>query len=174
MHPWCHESHVHLNLTLGEETAEARFLFPRYLHKFNTLNIVNMVHYLTLNDSKSEYMNVQRAKFDYTLVSLSVALLHEWADPDRTGHGLGHSQNPQGVQTLRWLQRQERIFTLVHTCSVVFCNDTPVCPVSNASNVICYISGRTSLCASYSGSSSVLLRYFLIHRAQLSVVKRNN
>lgn len=57
MHPWCHESHVHLNLTLGEETAEARFLFPRYPHKFNTINIVNMVHYLTLNDSKSEYMN---------------------------------------------------------------------------------------------------------------------
>lgn len=53
-------------------------------------------------------IHIQCAQLCCMLLSFPVALLHEWANPDRTGHGRGHSQNPRCIQTFHWLPRQER------------------------------------------------------------------
>lgn len=51
------------------------------------------------------------------LASLPVALFHERAHSDWIGHGLSNSQNPQGLQTLHRLQRQEEDHPLSWTCT---------------------------------------------------------
>lgn len=87
----------------------------------------------------------------FFLVFFPVTLLHEWANPDRTGHGLGHSQNPWGIQTLYRLQRQER-----NQCQTLtlcgFCKEILACLASNAnmcgtlSSVHCILGRLHSLC----------------------------
>lgn len=95
------------------------------------------------------------------LLSFSVALLHEWANSNRTGHGLGHSQNPWRIQTLHWLPRQERTHTLSG-----FCKEILACLANVA---ICVV--HWALCTTFWEVSThcAAFAYPIAHLAHLSV-----